>query len=151
MFAATAGSTHNDSNVTCWVSARDCRRYCNRWGYGRRDSDDCRFNLPDRRNHAPLPCAFQRNVQKLRSHLSGDLLFLQRLDFRSRAVRRRACFRYLVRWCATIIGLSKVHKTEGWRAAVAVLLPIFVCVGVVVVVYVAIFAAIVSSLHHANT
>ena len=51
---------------------------------------------------------------------------------------------------ATIIGLSKVHKTEGWRAAVAVLLPVFVCMGAVVVFAVAI-AGVIGSLHHANT
>ena len=52
---------------------------------------------------------------------------------------------------SSIIGLSKVHKTESWRAAVGVLLPIFLCVGVVLGVYVAIFAAIYSSLRNANT
>jgi hypothetical protein len=51
----------------------------------------------------------------------------------------------------TIIGLSKVHRTEGWRAAVAVLLPVFVCMGIVTVLYVAIIAAVVASMHHANT
>ena len=56
-------------------------------------------------------------------------------------------------WCLvlTIIGLSKVHKTEGWRAAVALLLPTFVCVGIVFVLYIAIIAAAVASSHHANT
>src|ERR1700733_7532372 len=43
----------------------------------------------------------------------------------------------------TIIGLSKVHRTEGWRAAVAVLLPVFVCLGIVTVLYIAIIAAVV--------
>ena len=52
---------------------------------------------------------------------------------------------------SSIIGLSKVHNTESWRAAVAVLLPIFVCAGLVVALYVAILAAIFSSLHNANT
>ena len=52
---------------------------------------------------------------------------------------------------SSIIGLSKVHKTEGWRAAVGVLLPVFVCIGLVVAVYVAIFAAIFSSIRNANT
>jgi hypothetical protein len=52
---------------------------------------------------------------------------------------------------STIIGLSKVHRTEGWRAAVAVLLPVFVCMGIFTVVYIAIIAAVVSSVHHANT
>jgi hypothetical protein len=51
----------------------------------------------------------------------------------------------------TIIGLSKVHKTEGWRAAVAVLLPVFVCMGIVIALYIAIVAAVVGALHHANT
>ena len=56
-------------------------------------------------------------------------------------------------WCLvlTIIGLSKVHKTEGWRAAVALLLPAFVCVGIVFALYIAIIAAAVASSHHANT
>ncbi len=44
-----------------------------------------------------------------------------------------------------------VYKTETWRAAVGVLLPIFVCTGLVVALYVAILAAIFSSLHNANT
>jgi hypothetical protein len=52
---------------------------------------------------------------------------------------------------SSIIGLSKVHKTESWRAAAGVLLPIFLCVGVVFAVYIAIFAAIFSSLRNANT
>jgi hypothetical protein len=52
---------------------------------------------------------------------------------------------------STIIGLSKVHRTEGWRAAVAVLLPVFVCMGIIISVYIAIIAAVVASLHHANT
>ena len=52
---------------------------------------------------------------------------------------------------STIIGLSKVHRTEGWRAALAVLFPVFVCLGIVIVLYIAIIAAVVSSLHHANT
>ena len=46
---------------------------------------------------------------------------------------------------STIIGLSKVHRTEGWRAAVAVLLPVFVCMGIFIVVYIAIIAAVVAS------
>jgi hypothetical protein len=52
---------------------------------------------------------------------------------------------------STIIGLSKVHKTEGWRAAVAVLLPVFVCMGIFIAVYIAVIAAVVASVHHANT
>jgi hypothetical protein len=51
---------------------------------------------------------------------------------------------------STIIGLSKVHRTEGWRATVAVLLPVFVCAGIFFLVYIAIIAAIVGSAHHAN-
>jgi hypothetical protein len=52
---------------------------------------------------------------------------------------------------SSIIGLSKVHKTESWRAAVGVLLPSFLCVGIVFALSVAIFAAIYSSLRNANT
>jgi hypothetical protein len=51
---------------------------------------------------------------------------------------------------ATIIGLSKVHRTEGWRAAVAVFLPVFVCMGAIVVFAIAI-AGVIGSLHHADT
>jgi hypothetical protein len=50
---------------------------------------------------------------------------------------------------ATIIGLSKVHRTEGWRAAVAVFLPVLVCMGAVVVFAIAI-AGVIGSLHHAT-
>jgi hypothetical protein len=52
---------------------------------------------------------------------------------------------------STVIGLSKVHRTEIWRAAVAVLLPVFVCMGLIIALYVVIIAAVVTSLHHANT
>jgi hypothetical protein len=52
---------------------------------------------------------------------------------------------------STIIGLSKVHKTESWRAAAGVLLPVFVCFGIVVVLWAMIIAAAVSEMHHANT
>jgi hypothetical protein len=52
---------------------------------------------------------------------------------------------------ATIIGLSKVHRTESWRATVAVLLPVLVCMGTVIVLYIAVVAAVVASLQHANT
>lgn len=52
---------------------------------------------------------------------------------------------------STIIGLSKVHRTETWRAAVGVLLPVFVCVGIVIIFWAMIIAAIVSGMHHANT
>jgi hypothetical protein len=50
----------------------------------------------------------------------------------------------------TIIGLAKVHKTESWRAAIGVLLPVFVCLFLTVSVYLAILAVIFSSLHNAN-
>jgi hypothetical protein len=50
----------------------------------------------------------------------------------------------------TIIGLSKVHRTEGWRAAVGVLLPVFVCLFLTAGVYLAILAIVFSSLHNAN-
>jgi hypothetical protein len=47
-------------------------------------------------------------------------------------------------WClvSMIIGLSKVHKTEPWRAAVSVLLPIFLCCAIVFAAYVAMIAII---------
>jgi hypothetical protein len=51
---------------------------------------------------------------------------------------------------SSIIGLSKVHKTESWRAAVGVLLPYFVCFALVAVC-IAIFAAMFSSMRNANT
>jgi hypothetical protein len=55
----------------------------------------------------------------------------------------------LIWWVvSSIIGLSKVHRTEGWRATLAVLLPLFICIGTVVVL---VGAALVSYLHHANT
>jgi hypothetical protein len=47
-----------------------------------------------------------------------------------------------------IIGLSKVHKTEGWRAACAVLLPFVVCVGLLLVSYGVIVAALFSAGHN---
>jgi len=50
----------------------------------------------------------------------------------------------------TIIGLSKVHRTEGWRAAAGVLLPVFVCMFLTAGVYLAILAIVFSSLHNAN-
>ena len=53
-------------------------------------------------NHAPLPGTLQRNLQKLRSHLSGNLLFLQHLDFRSRAVRWRSLSQAFGGWCARL-------------------------------------------------
>jgi hypothetical protein len=50
----------------------------------------------------------------------------------------------------TVVGLSKVHQTEGWRAAVGVLLPVFVCLFLTAGVYLAILAMIYSSVHNAN-
>jgi hypothetical protein len=50
----------------------------------------------------------------------------------------------------TIIGLSKVHRTEGWRAAVGVLLPVFVCLFLTAGVYLTILAIVFSSLRNAN-
>jgi hypothetical protein len=50
----------------------------------------------------------------------------------------------------TIVGLAKVHKTEGWRAALGVLLPVFICLLVTAGVYLAILAMVFSSLHNAN-
>jgi hypothetical protein len=50
----------------------------------------------------------------------------------------------------TIIGLAKVHKTESWRAAVGVLLPVFVCLFLTAGVYLAILLTAISSLHNAN-
>jgi len=50
----------------------------------------------------------------------------------------------------TIVGLSKVHETEGWRAAVGVLLPIFLCLFLTAAVYLAIFAMLYSSIHNAT-
>ena len=58
----------------------------------------------------------------------------------------------LVWWfVSAIIGLSQVHKTEGWRAAVALLLPPFICIGLVAVVYIMIIVVGLSAMHHANT
>jgi hypothetical protein len=50
----------------------------------------------------------------------------------------------------TIVGLSKVHGTEGWRAAVGVLLPVFVCLFLTAGVYLAILTMLYSSLHNAK-
>ncbi len=56
-------------------------------------------------------------------------------------------------WClvSMIIGLSKVHKTEPWRAAVGVLLPIFLCCAIVFAAYVAIIAVIFAAHGHTST
>jgi hypothetical protein len=46
-----------------------------------------------------------------------------------------------------IIGLAKVHRTEGWRSACAILLPVIVCVGLVIVFYGILFATLINSGH----
>jgi hypothetical protein len=57
----------------------------------------------------------------------------------------------LIWWVvSTIIGLSKVHRTEGWRATMGVLLPGFLCIGLGIAFGV-IVAILVASVHHANT
>ena len=57
----------------------------------------------------------------------------------------------LIWWLvSTIIGLSKVHRTEGWRATMAVLLPGFLCIGFIVVA-IGIIATVIASAHHENT
>jgi hypothetical protein len=50
-----------------------------------------------------------------------------------------------------IVGLSKVHKTEPWRAAIGVLLPIVLCCAIVFAAYVALIAVIVAAHGHAST
>jgi hypothetical protein len=50
-----------------------------------------------------------------------------------------------------IIGLAKVHRTEGWRSTCAVLLPAVVCVGLVIVFYGVIFATMMNSGHKFNS
>jgi hypothetical protein len=52
--------------------------------------------------------------------------------------------------CA-VIGLREVHKTENWRAVMAVLLPIIVCCVLAVLFYGSIFAALMSSARHMNS
>jgi hypothetical protein len=49
---------------------------------------------------------------------------------------------------AEIIGLARVHKTEGWRAACAIFLPLVVCIGVVLVIYGVIIAMVLGSGRH---
>jgi hypothetical protein len=49
-----------------------------------------------------------------------------------------------------IIGLGKVHRTEGWRSACAVLLPAVVCIGLVIVFYGVLFATLMNSGHKLN-
>jgi hypothetical protein len=52
--------------------------------------------------------------------------------------------------CA-VIGLREVHKTENWRAIMAVLLPLIICCVLLLLFYGSIFAAIMSSTRHLNT
>ena len=55
-----------------------------------------------------------------------------------------------VGWCVAgiwtlvleIIGLAAAHRTDTWRAALAVLVPVILCICVVGILYTAIFAAI---------
>jgi len=59
-----------------------------------------------------------------------------------------------VGWCIAsiwmlvleIIGLAAAHRTDTWRAALAVLAPVILCVCVVGVLYTAIFAAMFSAM-----
>ena len=55
---------------------------------------------------------------------------------------------YLV---STIIGLSKVHKTEPWRAIVGVLLPVVLCCTILFGAYATLIAIVIASHAHANT
>lgn len=50
-----------------------------------------------------------------------------------------------------VIGLREVHKTENWRAILAVLLPIIVCCVLAMLLYGSIFAALMSSARHMNS
>jgi hypothetical protein len=50
----------------------------------------------------------------------------------------------------TTVGLARVHKTEGWRAAGGVLLPVFVCLFLVAGIYLIFVVMLLSSLHNAN-
>lgn len=47
---------------------------------------------------------------------------------------------------AAIIGLSKAHKIETWKGAVAVIVPFVVCCGLILVLYFAVFATIFAGL-----
>jgi hypothetical protein len=49
---------------------------------------------------------------------------------------------------STIIGLSKVHKTEPWRASLAVLLPVFLCFVIVLALYAALIFSLVATRAH---
>jgi len=149
VFAATAGATHNDSNSLPGINA----------------------GLPPLLNVGVMVVLIPLLVGLtfLNAGITHLCLALFKGTSKSyEATYRVICYSYST-WifalvpCAgglvsgvwwlvcTIIGLSKVHRTEGWRAAVAVLLPVFVCMGVILVIYIAIIAAVVASLHHANT
>lgn len=45
-----------------------------------------------------------------------------------------------------VIGLASVHRTDTWRSALAVLVPIFLCICIVGIFYAAIFAAILGGM-----
>jgi len=51
---------------------------------------------------------------------------------------------------STIIGLSKVHKTEGWRAGLAVLLPVFICAAIGFALYAGVIFYLVAGHNHAQ-
>jgi hypothetical protein len=51
---------------------------------------------------------------------------------------------------STIIGLSKVHKTEGWRVGIAVLLPVFVCAAIGFALYAGVIVYLVAGHNHAQ-
>jgi len=60
----------------------------------------------------------------------------------------------LVGWCVAgvwtlvlvVIGIAAAHRTDTWRAALAVLVPVILCVCVVGVLYAAVFAAMFSAM-----
>src|ERR1700730_3962301 len=66
------------------------------WNHGGGGPAHGGFHLRAGRNHAPMSCVVQRNFEKLRSHLSGELLCFQHLYFRYRAIRRSVCLTDLV-------------------------------------------------------
>ena len=58
----------------------------------------------------------------------------------------------LIAWCwrlvLEIVGLSEAHKTDGWKAALAVILPLLLCCGCLVVGIVAFGAAVGNALQN---